>query len=77
MVAEPSGGPGPSSWARRLAAKIWRTAIGSSTEEKLDAVLRVADRVALIENGRILYQATPAELSAAPETLLRHVGVRR
>jgi branched-chain amino acid transport system ATP-binding protein len=46
-------------------------------EQKVDAVLRVADRVALIENGRIVHEATPAELSAAPDILLRHVGVRR
>ena len=46
-------------------------------EQKVDAVLRVADRVALIENGRIVHEATPAALSAEPEILLRHVGVRR
>jgi branched-chain amino acid transport system ATP-binding protein len=46
-------------------------------EQKVDAVLRVADRVALIENGRIVHETTPAELSAAPDLLLRHVGVRR
>ena len=44
-------------------------------EQKVDAVLRVADRVALIENGRIARHATPAELSAEPEVLLRYVGV--
>jgi branched-chain amino acid transport system ATP-binding protein len=46
-------------------------------EQKVDAVLAIADRVALIENGRIVRQATPAELAADPEVLLRHVGVRR
>ena len=46
-------------------------------EQKVDAVLRVADRVALIDNGRIVRQATPAELAAEPEVLLRHIGVRR
>jgi ABC-type branched-subunit amino acid transport system ATPase component len=46
-------------------------------EQKVDAVLRVADRVALIENGRIARHATPAELAAEPEVLLRYVGVRR
>jgi branched-chain amino acid transport system ATP-binding protein len=46
-------------------------------EQKVDAVLRVADRVAIMENGRIVHEATPAELSAAPDLLLRHVGVRR
>ena len=37
-------------------------------------MLRVADRVALIENGRIVHQATPAELSAEPDILLRPVA---
>jgi branched-chain amino acid transport system ATP-binding protein len=46
-------------------------------EQKVDAALRVADRVALIESGRIVHQAAPAELAAAPDLLLRHVGVRR
>jgi branched-chain amino acid transport system ATP-binding protein len=46
-------------------------------EQKVDAVLRVADRVAVIENGRIVHEAPAAQLSADPEILLRHVGVRR
>jgi branched-chain amino acid transport system ATP-binding protein len=46
-------------------------------EQKVEAVLRVADRVALIEGGRIVREATPAELAAAPDLLLRYVGVRR
>jgi branched-chain amino acid transport system ATP-binding protein len=46
-------------------------------EQKVDAVLRVADRVAIIESGRVVRETTPAELSAEPATLLRHVGVRR
>ena len=46
-------------------------------EQKVDAVLAVADRVVLIENGRTVREATPAELAARPELLLQHVGVRR
>jgi branched-chain amino acid transport system ATP-binding protein len=46
-------------------------------EQKVDAVLRVADRVAILEGGRVVHQATPAELSAEPDILLRYVGVRR
>jgi branched-chain amino acid transport system ATP-binding protein len=46
-------------------------------EQKVDAVLAVADRVVLIENGRTVREATPAELAAQPDFLLRHVGVRR
>jgi branched-chain amino acid transport system ATP-binding protein len=46
-------------------------------EQKIDAVLGVADRVVLIENGRSVREATPAALATQPELLLRHVGVRR
>jgi branched-chain amino acid transport system ATP-binding protein len=46
-------------------------------EQKVDVALRVADRVALIENGRIAEEATPAELAARPDLVLRYVGVRR
>lgn len=46
-------------------------------EQKVDAVLRVADRVALIENGHIVRETTPAALAAEPDILLKHVGVRR
>jgi branched-chain amino acid transport system ATP-binding protein len=45
-------------------------------EQKVDAVLQVADRVVLMESGRIVHEATPAALAADPEILLRHVGVR-
>jgi branched-chain amino acid transport system ATP-binding protein len=46
-------------------------------EQKVEAALRVADRVVLIETGRIQREATPVELAASPEILLRHLGVRR
>jgi branched-chain amino acid transport system ATP-binding protein len=46
-------------------------------EQKVDAVLRVADRVALIEGGRIVHEGTRAALAAQPDLLLRYVGVRR
>ncbi|HEY7142021.1 MAG TPA: hypothetical protein VIE44_18150 [Methylomirabilota bacterium] len=40
-------------------------------EQKVDAVLRVADRVAVVETGRVVLEATPAQLAAEPEILLR------
>ena len=46
-------------------------------EQKIDAALRVADRVALMENGSVRYEAAPGELASNPEVLLRYVGVRR
>jgi branched-chain amino acid transport system ATP-binding protein len=46
-------------------------------EQRVDAALRVADRVALVENGRIRFEGATSEIQAHPELLLRHVGVRR
>ncbi|MGH7313333.1 MAG: ABC transporter ATP-binding protein [Candidatus Rokuibacteriota bacterium] len=80
LMDEPSEGLMPTLVDRLLETIAGLKARGVGVllvEQKVDAVLRVADRVALIENGRIVRQATPAELAAEPEVLLRHVGVRR
>lgn len=46
-------------------------------EQRVDAALEVADRVALMENGSVRYESTPGELASNPDVLLRYVGVRR
>jgi branched-chain amino acid transport system ATP-binding protein len=46
-------------------------------EQKIDAALRVADTVVVMEHGRIRYQATPGELTSSPEILVRYLGVTR
>ena len=46
-------------------------------EQKVEAALKVADRIAFLEHGAIQHQATPAELIADPEPLSRYVGIRR
>jgi branched-chain amino acid transport system ATP-binding protein len=80
LLDEPSEGLMPALVDRLLATVAGLRARGVGivlVEQKVDAVLGVADRILLIENGRIARAATPAELSAAPEVLLRYVGVRR
>jgi branched-chain amino acid transport system ATP-binding protein len=80
LMDEPGEGLMPSLVDRLLSTITELRARGVGVllvEQKVDAVLRVADRVALIENGHIVRHATPAELTAEPEVLLRHVGVRR
>jgi branched-chain amino acid transport system ATP-binding protein len=80
LMDEPTEGLMPALVDRLLATVTALRARGVGillVEQKVDAVLGVADRVALIENGRIVHQATPAELSAEPDLLLRYVGVRR
>ncbi len=46
-------------------------------EQKVDAALKIADKIAFLENGAIRHQATPVELNADPEPLNRYVGIRR
>jgi branched-chain amino acid transport system ATP-binding protein len=80
LMDEPSEGLMPALVDRLLATVTALRARGVGillVEQKVDAVLGVADRVALIEHGRIVREATPAELSTEPDVLLRYVGVRR
>ncbi len=46
-------------------------------EQKVEAALKVADRIAFLENGALRHEATPEDLAADPEPLHRFLGVRR
>jgi len=46
-------------------------------EQKVDAALQVADRIAFLENGTLAYEAPAADLGRSRELLERYVGVRR
>ena len=46
-------------------------------EQKVDAALKIADRIVFMENGTIREETTPAALGDDPEPLARYVGVRR
>ncbi|MDQ1850744.1 ABC transporter ATP-binding protein [Gemmobacter fulvus] len=46
-------------------------------EQKIEAALRLADRVTFIEHGKIRHESDPATLSNDPEILGRYLGVRR
>lgn len=46
-------------------------------EQKIEAALGVADRVAIMENGRIVHQSKPDALAAHPEVFERYLGVRQ
>ena len=80
LLDEPSEGLMPSLVERLLdtVAGLRGQGVGILlVEQKVDAALRVADRVVVLENGRVVHEATPAALAADPDVLLRHVGVRR
>ena len=46
-------------------------------EQKIDSALRVADRIALLDDGMVRHEASPQELTRDPEPLQRYVGVKR
>jgi branched-chain amino acid transport system ATP-binding protein len=80
LMDEPTEGLMPALVERILdtVATLRRRGVGVLlVEQKVDAVLRVADRVVLMDGGRVVGEDVPAALAAQPELLLRHVGVRR
>ena len=46
-------------------------------EQKIEAALKVADRIVLLEHGQIQHESPPQALADDSETLHRHLGVRR
>jgi branched-chain amino acid transport system ATP-binding protein len=44
-------------------------------EQKVEAALKVADRIAFLEHGEIPASATPEALRADPAPLQRYIGV--
>jgi len=79
LLDEPTEGLQPSLVDRILEAVRELRAAGTTlllVEQKVEAALAVADRIAFIENGRIREHATPESLARDPEPLIRYVGVR-
>lgn len=44
-------------------------------EQNLYSALAVADRVYIMETGRVVWEGTPAALTAEPDTLARYLGI--
>jgi len=80
LLDEPSEGLMPMLVERLLDTIKGLTARGMSiiiVEQKVDAALKVADRIVFMENGAIRGETTPAALETDPEPLHRYVGVHR
>ena len=80
LMDEPSEGLMPRIVDRMMETIAGLKAHGVSVllvEQKVEAALGVADRIAFLENGAIALETTPAELAADPEPLHRYVGVMR
>jgi len=79
LLDEPTEGLQPSLVERILETIAELRSTGTTmllVEQKVEAALAVADRIAFIENGRIREHATPESLARDPEPLVRYVGVR-
>ncbi len=80
LLDEPSEGLMPRVIEQMMAAVAGLRARGMSVlvvEQKIEAALRIADRVVFLEHGVIRHEATPQALTADPEPLQRYLGVRR
>ena len=80
LLDEPSEGLQPSLVDRILETIAQLRADGVTillVEQKVEAALRVADRIAFMEQGRMREHATAEDLARDPGLLVRYVGVRR
>ena len=78
LLDEPTEGLQPSMIAAIRQVIVQKRAEGVAVllvEQRVEAVLQVADRVSFIENGRNLETLDAAELRAAPDLLRLHLGV--
>jgi branched-chain amino acid transport system ATP-binding protein len=80
LLDEPSEGLMPSVIETLLATVRQLKAQGVAVllvEQKVEAALKVCDRIVFLETGAVRHEATPAALAGDPAPLERYVGVRR
>ena len=80
LLDEPSEGLMPSLVEKLLNSIVELKVHGVAVllvEQKIEAALKVADRIAFLENGSVRGEATPDDLAVDPQPLHRYVGVRR
>ena len=78
LLDEPTEGLQPSMIAliREVVVEMKRRGVAIVlVEQRVDAVLSIADRVSFIENGRVALTTSPEALRADPDLLHRYVGV--
>jgi len=78
LLDEPTEGLQPSMIAaiRRVIADLRERGVAIVlVEQRVEAVLEIADRVLFVENGRAALETTPAALRADPALIHRYVGV--
>ncbi len=78
LLDEPTEGLQPSMIALIRKAVVAMKARGVAVllvEQRVEAVLEIADRVSFVVNGRVAASVSPQELHETPELLHRYVGV--
>ena len=76
LLDEPMAGMGPDE-SRRMIALIGRIRAGVTVllvEHDMDAVFRLADRVSVLVNGRVLATGRPEEIRADPSVRRAYLG---
>jgi branched-chain amino acid transport system ATP-binding protein len=79
LLDEPTSGMGPEETARMhaLIGALPRTLTVIVIEHDMDIVLDLADRIIVLDYGRVLAQGTPAEIRASQVVRERYLGEAR
>jgi branched-chain amino acid transport system ATP-binding protein len=79
LLDEPTSGMGPEETARMhaLISALPRTLTVIVIEHDMDVVLDLADRIIVLDYGRVLAQGTPAEIRASQVVRERYLGEER
>lgn len=79
LLDEPLEGLAPVICEELMAAFARLASTGEMTivlvEQRIESALAFADRVIILERGRVVWSGTPAELTSQPETIERLLGV--
>jgi branched-chain amino acid transport system ATP-binding protein len=76
LLDEPMAGTGPEESARMVAliGRVRARATVLLVEHDVDAVFRLADRVSVLVNGRVIASGDPAAVRADPEVVTAYLG---
>jgi branched-chain amino acid transport system ATP-binding protein len=76
LLDEPMAGTGPEESERMVALiqRVRRRATILLVEHDVDAVFRLADRVSVLVNGRVIASGEPAAVRSDPEVIVAYLG---